>query len=69
MAAGAFKTIEEAQDKICPKHTVYEPQPETQSTYAALYDLYRRIYFEFGRPAEGSALGDVLRKLIQVARG
>src|SRR5579864_1309969 len=48
MAAGTFKSIGEAQDKICPKHTVYEPQPETQSAYAALYEFYRKIYFEFG---------------------
>jgi L-ribulokinase len=68
MAAGAFKTIAEAQDKICPKHTVYEPQPETQSAYAALYGLYRKIYFEFGNP-ERSPFGDVLPKLIQIARG
>jgi L-ribulokinase len=68
MAAGAFKTIDEAQDKICPKHTVYEPQPETQAAYTALYELYRKIYFEFGNP-ERSAFGDVLPKLIQIARG
>jgi L-ribulokinase len=69
LAAGAFKTIEEAQEKICPAHTVFEPQPDTQETYRALYDLYRRIYFEFGQPVEGSAFGDVLPKLIQIARG
>src|SRR3954466_2772220 len=68
MAAGSFKNIAEAQDKICPKHTVYEPQPETQEVYAALYDLYRKIYFEFGNP-EQSPFGDVLPKLIRVARG
>jgi L-ribulokinase len=68
MAAGAFKTIDEAQEKICPKHTVYEPQRETQSTYAALYELYRKIYFEFGNPSS-SQFGDVLPKLIQIARG
>jgi L-ribulokinase len=69
LAAGTFKSIGEAQDKICPKHTVYEPQPETETIYRELYDLYRRIYFEFGRPAEGSIFGDVLPKLIQIARG
>jgi L-ribulokinase len=68
MVAGAFKTIEEAQDKICPKFTVYEPQPQAQSTYGALYELYRKIYFEFGNPA-ASPFGDVLPKLIQIARG
>jgi L-ribulokinase len=69
LAAGTFKSIAEAQDKICPKHTVYEPQAETQHVYRELYELYRRIYFEFGRPAEGSKFGDVLPKLIQIARG
>ena len=68
MAAGIFKSIGEAQDKICPKHTVYEPQPETQSTYATLYELYRKIYFEFGNP-ERPAFGEVLPRLIQIARG
>jgi len=69
LAAGIFKTIAEAQNKICPKHTVYEPQPETQTVYRELYELYRKIYFEFGRPMEGSAFGNVLPKLIQIARG
>ena len=68
MAAGAFKSIDEAQNKICPKHTVYEPQPETQDTYASLYGLYRKIYFEFGSP-DRPAFGEVLPKLIQIARG
>src|SRR5271169_3307978 len=68
LAAGIFKSIGEAQDKICPTHTVYEPQAETQDVYAALYELYRKIYFEFGRPVEG-AFGQVLPKLIQIARG
>jgi len=68
MAAGAFKTISEAQDKICPKFTVYEPQAESRQVYEELYELYRRIYFEFGR-RNGTAFGDVLPKLIQIARG
>ncbi len=68
LAAGAFKTIAEAQDKICPKHKVYEPQPDTQKAYGELYELYRKIYFAFGQP-DGSTFGDVLPKLIQIARG
>jgi L-ribulokinase len=68
MAAGAFRSIGEAQDKICPKFTVYEPQPNAQSAYAALYDLYRKVYSEFGNPSS-SQFGDVLPRLIQIARG
>ena len=68
LAAGTFKTIEEAQRKICPSYTVLEPQAETQVVYRDLYEIYRKIYLEFGRPVEGS-FGHVLPKLIQIARG
>jgi L-ribulokinase len=69
LAAGSFPTIEEAQRRVCPAYTVFEPQAETRSAYGDLYDLYRRVYFDFGRPVEGSGFGDVLPKLIQIARG
>jgi L-ribulokinase len=69
LAAGSFKTIDGAQQKVCPAYTVFEPQVETRQIYAELYDLYRKIYFEFGRPGEGSTFGMVLPKLIQLARG
>ncbi len=69
LAAGIFKTVEEAQAKICPRHTVYEPQADTQGVYSELYELYRKIYFAFGTPADGSGFGQMLPKLIQIARG
>ncbi len=69
LAAGTFRTIEEAQQKICPSYVVYEPEPGARTTYDQLYELYRRIYFDFGRPEPGSMFGDVLPKLIQIARG
>jgi L-ribulokinase len=69
LAAGVFKTIEEAQEKICPSHVVYTPQPETRGVYDKLYDCYRRLYFEFGRLHEVSTFGDVLPTLIRVAEG
>jgi L-ribulokinase len=68
MAAGAFKTIDEAQRKICPSYTVYEPQPEAQAVYNELFSLYKRLYFDFGKPAARSAFGDVLPKLIELSR-
>ena len=69
LAAGTYKTIDEAQRKVCPAYAVFQPQPETQRVYNELYDLYRKIYFDFGRPTEKSAFGSVLPKLIQIARG
>ena len=68
LAAGVFKTVDEAQQKICPQHTIYTPHPDDQKRYDELYPLYRRIYFDFGKPGGESRFGDVLPKLIQVAR-
>jgi len=68
LAAGAFSTIEEAQTQICPSHTVFAPEPKAQEVYHPLYDLYRRIYFDFGKPTGGSRFGDVLPALIRIAR-
>ncbi len=69
LAAGAVKSIEEAQAKVCPKHAVFAPQPEHRETYDRLYALFRRVYFDFGKPAEGAAFGDVLPTLISIAHG
>ena len=69
LAAGIFKTIDEAQRSVCPAYTVFEPQPAAQAVYKDLYELYRQAYFEFGRPREGSTLGSLLPKLIEIARG
>jgi L-ribulokinase len=67
MAAGAFKTIGEAQDKICPPHKVYEPEKSAQKVYESLYKYYRQIYFAFGEPGKGE-FGAVLPALMQTAR-
>ena len=69
LAAGAFPTIEAAQAAVCPPHTVYLPQPEARQACDALYGLFRRVYFDFGKPAAGTLFSDVLPTLIQVARG
>jgi L-ribulokinase len=67
LAAGAVGSIEEAQQRVSPKHIVFQPRPETRETYDTLYDLFRRIYFDFGRPGPDSRFGDVLPTLIRVA--
>lgn len=69
LAAGTFKTVEEAQQKICPPHVVYKPQEETQNVYHDLYGFYRRLYFDFGRAGKDSTFGDVLPSLIRIAKG
>ena len=66
LAAGTFKTIEEAQDKICPPHNLYEPNKSEQLVYDGLYGLYRKLYFAFGEPNK-DAFAEVLPALIRAA--
>ena len=65
MAAGTFRTIEEAQDKLCPGYNVVEPIAADAVTSAELYALYRELYFSFGR---GATLPE-LRRIAAQARG
>src|ERR1700723_820760 len=67
IAAGTFRTIEEAQDKICPGHRTFNPDSQAQQTYEDLYPIYSRLYFSLGQPTNASGLGDVLPTLIAVA--
>ena len=69
LAAGIFRTIDEAQEHVCPRYTVFEPEAETQTIYNDLYEMFRKIYFDFGRPGEGSSFGDALPRLARIARG
>jgi L-ribulokinase len=69
LAAGTFQTIEEAQRHVCPSHTTFAPQLEAQRTYDELYSLYRRLYFNFGGTGREDNFGDILPKLIRIARG
>jgi L-ribulokinase len=68
LAAGTFKTVEEAQQKICPQHKVFEPVEAEARVYNQLYPLYRKLYFALGEPGKGP-VGDVLPALINVAEG
>jgi L-ribulokinase len=68
VAAGIFSSIHEAQQQVCPAHTVYQPDPQTEGVYHELYELYRKLYFEFGSPQTGAAFGNFLPTLIRIAR-
>ncbi len=68
LAAGTFHTIEEAQTRVCPSYRTFTPEAYEQKIYEELYPLYRRVYFGFGKPGQVSDYGDVLPKLIQIAR-
>jgi len=70
LAAGAYPTIEAAQDAMCLKYATYEPDPVAVKVYERLYPLYRDTYFALGRRnAPATALGRVLPELRRIAAG
>jgi L-ribulokinase len=73
LAAGAFPTIEAAQQALCPKYRIVEPHPAAARVYEELYGLYRELYFAFGRcdasPVSAGRLLPTLRRIAAAARG
>ena len=68
LAAGAFPSIEAAQDALCPGHVTVAPDPAAAATYALLYPLYRKLYFAFGRrQSEAAPVGEILPELRRIA--
>ncbi|HEU0139270.1 MAG TPA: ribulokinase [Bryobacteraceae bacterium] len=68
LAAGTFQSVEEAQDALCPKYRVVEPDGAATRVYGELYELFRRVYFGFGVPsANPMKAGDVLSALRRIA--
>src|SRR5271169_2073217 len=49
LAAGAFHSVEEAQERMCLGHKTYQPEAGAVRVYEQLYEMYRRAYFAFGR--------------------
>ena len=68
LAAGTFKTVEQAQDALCPTYKTVEPDPISAGVYQALFALYRRLYFGLGtKDAETAAISEVLPALRRIA--
>ncbi len=73
LAAGAFPTIEKAQDALCPKYRVVEPDAKAAKVYEELYGLYREMYFAFGKndsaPVAAGRILPTLRHIAAAVRG
>jgi L-ribulokinase len=68
LAAGEFSSIEAAQDALCPKYRVVEPDTAAARVYEDLYGMYRELYFALGKAdAPAAALGRVLPTLRRIA--
>lgn len=72
IAAGTFRSVEDAQNALCPEYRVFEPDPRSVEVYQELYPLFRKLYFAFGQKNSSSvAIGEVLpvlRRLSQQAK-
>jgi len=70
LAAGTFKSVEEAQDALCPRYRTVAPDPAAAAVYQELYPLYRKLYFGLGvAEARPVSMGDVLPTLRRVSAG
>jgi L-ribulokinase len=68
LAAGTFRTLEEAQDALCPSYVTVPPEPAAVAAYGELYPLYRKLYFAFGeKPSSPAKMGDILPELRRIA--
>jgi len=68
VAAGVYKTIEEAQAAVCLPLRTVEPDAKEAAVYERLYKHYRDVYFALGtRDAAPVALGAVLPELRKIA--
>src|SRR5205814_9916134 len=55
LAAGVFKTVEEAQDRICPQYKGFQPHVSAKAVYDNIYALYNKDYFAFARPQDAES--------------
>jgi L-ribulokinase len=68
VAAGAYATVEQAQDALCLQFTTFTPDAEATAVYERLFALYKKVYFALGtRSAAPVALGDILPELRGIA--
>src|SRR5262249_7041511 len=65
LVAGAFRTVEEAQEALCPGYRTVEPQSYAVEAYRQLYSMYRELYFTSG----GWSTLPELRRIAARARG
>lgn len=68
LAAGVFRTIEEAQEALCPKYRAVEPDPAEHAVYQQSFPLFRKLYFGFGDcEADSIDARDILPSLRRLA--
>jgi L-ribulokinase len=71
LAAGAFQSVEEAQEALCPSYQTVEPDPAAASLSNELFGLFRTLYGALGRedssPVSLGACLPTLRRISQAS--
>ena len=67
LAAGTFKSVEEAQDALCPGYRTFEPDAAQAQTADRIYSLYRSAYFGLGTRGSETGVGVILPALRAIA--
>jgi L-ribulokinase len=65
LAAGTFKSVEEAQAALSPGYTVVAPDAVEADVYSRMYPLFRDLYFGLG--AQSTALASLRRTALGLA--
>ena len=71
LIAGTFRSIEEAQNRLCPSYRTFEPEESSRFVYDDLFWHFRQIYFSFGNkdsaPVQFGRLFPALRNVASTA--
>jgi L-ribulokinase len=68
LAAGAFNTVEEAQQRLCSSFDTIEPDPAAVDTYNRLFQHFRLLYFSLGKEqSEPISVGGLLPDLRRIS--
>ncbi|MCS7181059.1 MAG: FGGY-family carbohydrate kinase, partial [bacterium] len=69
IAGGYFKSVKEAQEKICKySKKIFTPIKENVKIYERLYFLYRQLYNAFGTNNYNQSLYNVMKELLRIKK-
>jgi L-ribulokinase len=68
LAAGTFRTTEQAQQALCPQYDVIEPEARAIEIYGELFHYFRGLYFSLGcQQSAAISIGGLLPALRRLA--
>ncbi len=69
IAGGYFKSVQQAQQKICRfQKNFYLPREENKIIYEKLYQIYKQLHDSFGTPDYNKRLYNVMKDLLEIKK-